>query len=262
MGKLKNLGSKLLAGPYVIWMLLFTVIPLGLIIYNGFTNSDGRFTFKYVAAIADPVNAKPLLLSFEMSLIVTVVCLLLAFPLAVILSKYSTDKNSFIVMIFILPMWMNFMLRTLAWRLILLNNGFLNQFLTMLGLSKVYLMNTKAAIIFGTVKIDKDVINAAKDLGATNSVVLRKIILPLSVPGIVSGITMVLVPSMSEFVIADMLGGGKIYLIGNAIEQAFNSGYADVHAGSGLSMSLMVLILISIVIYRIFDNGKESESIW
>ena len=265
MGKLKNLGSKLLAGPYVIWMLLFTVIPLGLIIYNGFTNSDGRFTFKYVAAIADPVNAKPLLLSFEMSLIVTVVCLLLAFPLAVILSKYSTDKNSFIVMIFILPMWMNFMLRTLAWRLILLNNGFLNQFL-------------KAAIIFGTaydyfpfmvlpiynavVKIDKDVINAAKDLGATNSVVLRKIILPLSVPGIVSGITMVLVPSMSEFVIADMLGGGKIYLIGNAIEQAFNSGYADVHAGSGLSMSLMVLILISIVIYRIFDNGKESESIW
>ena len=120
MGKLKNLGSKLLAGPYVIWMLLFTVIPLGLIIYNGFTNSDGRFTFKYVAAIADPVNAKPLLLSFEMSLIVTVVCLLLAFPLAVILSKYSTDKNSFIVMIFILPMWMNFMLRTLAWRLILL----------------------------------------------------------------------------------------------------------------------------------------------
>ena len=181
-------------------------------------------------------------------------------------------------MIFILPMWMNFMLRTLAWRLILLNNGFLNQFLTMLGLSKVYIMNTKAAIIFGTaydyfpfmvlpiynavVKIDKDVINAAKDLGATSMLVLRKIILPLSVPGIVSGITMVLVPSMSEFVIADMLGGGKIYLIGNAIEQAFNSGYADVHAGSGLSMSLMVLILISIVIYRVFDKGKESESIW
>lgn len=278
MGKLKSLGSKLLAGPYLIWMLLFTVVPLCLIIYNAFTNSDGKFTFKYVSAIAAPVNFKPLLLSFQMSLIVTIVCLLLAFPLAVILSKYSTDKNSFIVMIFILPMWMNFMLRTLAWRLILLNNGFLNQFLTMLGLSKVYLMNTKAAIIFGTaydyfpfmvlpiynavVKVDKDVINAAKDLGATNMLVLRKIILPLSVPGIVSGITMVLVPSMSEFVIADMLGGGKIYLIGNAIEQAFNSGYADVHAGSGLSMSLMVLILISIVIYRVFDKGKESESIW
>ena len=150
MGKLKSLGSKLLAGPYLIWMLLFTVVPLCLIIYNAFTNSDGKFTFKYVSAIAAPVNFKPLLLSFQMSLIVTIVCLLLAFPLAVILSKYSTDKNSFIVMIFILPMWMNFMLRTLAWRLILLNNGFLNQFLTMLGLSKVYLMNTKAAIIFGT----------------------------------------------------------------------------------------------------------------
>ena len=128
MGKLKSLGSKLLAGPYLIWMLLFTVVPLCLIIYNAFTNSDGKFTFKYVSAIAAPVNFKPLLLSFQMSLIVTIVCLLLAFPLAVILSKYSTDKNSFIVMIFILPMWMNFMLRTLAWRLILLNNGFLNQF--------------------------------------------------------------------------------------------------------------------------------------
>mgnify|MGYP002561388779 CR=1 FL=1 len=102
MGKLKSLGSKLLAGPYLIWMLLFTVVPLCLIIYNAFTNSDGKFTFKYVSAIAAPVNFKPLLLSFQMSLIVTIVCLLLAFPLAVILSKYSTDKNSFIVMIFML----------------------------------------------------------------------------------------------------------------------------------------------------------------
>ena len=225
---MKKLGSRIMSGPYIIWMLLFTIIPLGLIVYNGFTNSSGNFTLDNVAAIADPVNAKPLLLSFEMSFAVTAVCLLLAFPLALILSKHSKNRNSLIVMIFILPMWMNFMLRTLAWRLILLNNGFLNHWLTAVGLNPVYLMNTKAAIVLGTaydyfpfmvlpiynaiVKIDKDVINAAKDLGATGFKVLTKIIIPLSLPGVISGITMVLVPSMSEFVIADMLGGGKVYL--------------------------------------------------
>ena len=275
---MKKLGSRIMSGPYIIWMLLFTIIPLGLIVYNGFTNSSGNFTLDNVAAIADPVNAKPLLLSFEMSFAVTAVCLLLAFPLALILSKHSKNRNSLIVMIFILPMWMNFMLRTLAWRLILLNNGFLNHWLTAVGLNPVYLMNTKAAIVLGTaydyfpfmvlpiynaiVKIDKDVINAAKDLGATGFKVLTKIIIPLSLPGVISGITMVLVPSMSEFVIADMLGGGKVYLIGNVIEQSFNSGYADIHLGSGLSLSLMLLIIISMIIYRFFDKGKEGDGVW
>ncbi|MCI5586794.1 MAG: ABC transporter permease [Lachnospiraceae bacterium] len=275
---MRKLTSRIMSGPYIIWMILFTVIPLGLIVYNGFTNSAGNFTLDNVAAIADPVNAKPLLLSFEMSLIVTGVCLILAFPLALILSKYSKNKNSFIVMIFILPMWMNFMLRTLAWRLILLNNGFLNQWLTTIGLDPIYLMNTKTAIVLGTAydyfpfmvlpiynaisKIDKDVICAAQDLGATGMRIITKIIMPLSLPGVISGITMVLVPSMSEFVIADMLGGGKVYLIGNVIEQSFNSGYADVHMGSGLSLSLMVLIIISMIIYRIFDKGEEADGVW
>lgn len=275
---MRKLTSRIMSGPYIIWMILFTVIPLGLIVYNGFTNSAGNFTLDNVAAIADPVNAKPLLLSFEMSLIVTGVCLILAFPLALILSKYSKNKNSFIVMIFILPMWMNFMLRTLAWRLILLNNGFLNQWLTTIGLDPIYLMNTKTAIVLGTAydyfpfmvlpiynaisKIDKDVIYAAQDLGATSAKIITKIIMPLSLPGVISGITMVLVPSMSEFVIADMLGGGKVYLIGNVIEQSFNSGYADVHMGSGLSLSLMVFIIISMIIYRIFDKGEEADGVW
>lgn len=270
--------KRLMSGPYIIWMILFTVVPLALIVYNGFTNSAGQFTLENVAAIADPVNAKPLLLSFGMSFLVTIVCLLLAFPLALILSKFSKNRNSLIVMVFILPMWMNFMLRTLAWRLILLNNGFLNQWLTAIGLSPIYLMNTKAAIVLGTaydyfpfmvlpiynaiVKIDKAVINAAEDLGATWRIILTKIIMPLSLPGVVSGVTMVFVPSMSEFVIADMLGGGKVYLIGNVIEQAFNSGYADIHMGSGLSLSLMVLIIISMLVYRFFDKGKEKDGIW
>lgn len=275
---MKKLGSRLLAGPYIIWMVLFTIIPLCLILYNAFTNTDGNFTLDNITAITDYVNAKPLFLSLSMSLVVTLTCFLLSFPLALVLSKYSKNKNSIIVMVFILPMWMNFMLRTLAWRLILLNNGFLNKGLGILGFDPVYLMNTKAAVILGTaydyfpfmllpiynalVKIDKDVINAAKDLGATSFVIIKRIMLPLSLPGIISGITMVFVPSMSEFVIADMLGGNKVYLIGNVIEQAFNSGYADVHLGSGLSLSLMVLIIISMVIYKLFDKGEGGHGIW
>lgn len=275
---MRKLGGRLLAGPYIIWMLAFTIIPLLMIIYNAFTNSGGQFTLENVMAIADPVNAKPLWLSLKMSIVVTVICLVLAFPLALILRQHSSNKRSFIVMIFILPMWMNFMLRTLAWRLILLNNGFLNLALNKIGLESVYLMNTKLAVILGTaydyfpfmvlpiynalVKIDSDVIHAAQDLGAGSFTILRRIILPLSLPGIVSGITMVLVPSMSEFVIASMLGGGKIYLIGNVIEQAFNSGYADVHLGSGLSLSLMGLIVISMLAYRFFDKGEEGNAIW
>ena len=275
---MKKLGSKILTGPYIIWMLMFTIVPLGLILYYAFTNSGGAFTLDNVAAIADIVNAKPLWLSFKMSFEITVICFLLSFPLAVILSKYSKNKNSIIVMAFILPMWMNFMLRTLAWRLILLNNGFLNRVLEILGLNSVYLMNTKAAVILGTAydyfpfmllpiynavaKIDGDVISAARDLGASGMVVIRRIIFPLAMPGIISGITMVFVPSMSEFVIADMLGGGKVYMIGNAIEQAFNSGYADIHLGSGLSLSLMGLIVISMFIYKFFDKGEEGHGIW
>ena len=275
---MKRLGKRLLAGPYLIWMLLFTVVPLVLLVYNAFTGADGSFTFSNVAAILDPVNGKPFLRRIGMSLLVTVICLVLSFPLALILRKCSSNKNSFIVMIFILPMWMNFMLRTLAWRLILLNNGILNHVSTTLGFEKVHLMNTIWAVILGTVydylpfmvlpiynalvKIDNDVIHAAQDLGAGQWTILRRIIIPLSIPGVVSGITMVMVPSISEFVIASMLGGGKVYLIGNVIEQAFNSGYADIHAGSGLSLSLMVLIVISMVIYRFFDGEEGENSLW
>lgn len=275
---MKRFGKRLLAGPYLMWMLLFTVVPLVLLVYNAFTGADGSFTLSNVAAILDLVNGKPFLRSIGMSLLVTVICLVLSFPLALILRNCSSNKNSFIVMIFILPMWMNFMLRTLAWRLILLNNGILNQILTALGFGKVHLMNTIWAVILGTVydylpfmvlpiynalvKIDNDVIHAAQDLGADRWTILRRIIIPLSIPGVVSGITMVMVPSISEFVIASMLGGGKVYLIGNVIEQAFNSGYADIHAGSGLSLSLMVLILISMVIYRFFDGEEGESSLW
>lgn len=267
-----------MAGPYVIWMTVFTIIPLLLIFYYALTDGSGSFTLDNVAAIADPVNGKPLLRSIGMSALVTLACLLLAYPLAVILRRYSRNKNSLIVMAFIMPMWMNFMLRTLAWRLIFLNNGFLNRFLSMLGLPPLHLMNTLAAVVFCTaydyfpfmvlpiynslVKIDEEVVHAAQDLGAGSLTILRRIILPLSLPGIVSGVTMVFVPSMSEFVIAAMMGGGKVYLIGNVIEQAFNSGYANVHLGSGLSVSLMGMIAVSLLLYRFADKGEGEHVVW
>ena len=270
--------SKWLSAPYALWSVVFILIPLGMIFYYGLTDKTGAFTLENITAIASAEHAKALWLSLLLSLISTIICFLLAYPLAMILANMKVNQHSFIILIFILPMWMNFMLRTLAWRLIFLNNGFLNAFLQTLGLGKIYLMNTKTAIIIGTaydyfpfmvlpiynalVKIPDDVINAAKDLGAGWGYILRRIIIPLSLPGVVSGITMVLVPSMSEFVIASMLGGGKVYLIGNVIEQAFNSGYADTHLGSGLSLSLMGLIIISMVIYRFFDRGEEENVLW
>ena len=261
--------------PYIIWMVVFTMIPIIMIGFTAFTDKNGNFSFQAFTNAFYYTNI--FVKSLWIALISTAICLVLAYPLAYLLTRMKESTQNTLIMLLMIPMWMNFLLRIYAWVTLLQDNGPIDMMLSLLGIHSTYIGNTGAVILGmvyeylpfmvlpiynAVVKIDKDVINAAKDLGATNSVVLRKIIFPLSVPGIVSGITMVLVPSMSEFVIADMLGGGKIYLIGNAIEQAFNSGYADVHAGSGLSMSLMVLILISIVIYRIFDNGKESESIW
>ena len=179
-------------------------------------------------------------------------------------------------MIFILPMWMNFMLRTLAWRLIFLNNGFLNQFLQVLGMKSVYLMNTKTAIVIGTaydyfpfmvlpiynavMELNEDIIEAARDLGAGPSAVLRKIMIPLTMPGIISGITMVFVPSLTTFAISDILGGGKVMLIGNVIEQEFSTSM-NWHLGSGLSIALMIFVLIS-MIFTLRTDDQKGSSVW
>ena len=269
---------SLLAAPYLVWSVAFIIIPLLMVFYYGFIDKDGGFTLEHIAAIAQPEHRKALWLSIRLSLVSTVICFLLAYPLAMILSRISMNQNQFIVLIFILPMWMNFLLRTLAWQTLLEKNGVINSVLRFFSLPTLNIINTDAAIILGMVynflpfmvlpiynalvKIDENVIEAARDLGAGDFLVLRKIIMPLSLPGVISGITMVLVPSMSEFVIASMLGGGKVYMIGNVIEQAFNSGYADTHLGSGLSLSLMGLIVISMVIYQFFDRGEEGSALW
>ena len=229
--------KKLLTGPYLFWAVSFIIIPLFMILYYGLTNEKKEFTLLNLAKITTPENLKALGLALLLSLVSTAICLILAYPLAMILASKSMNQTSFIVLIFILPMWMNFLLRTLAWQTLLEKNGVINSVLSFLHLPTQSMINTPSAIILGMVynflpfmvlpiynvivKIDKDVISAAKDLGANNVQTFLKIILPLTTSGIISGITMVFVPALTTFVISDLLGGSKILLIGNVIEQEF-----------------------------------------
>ena len=268
-------ASRFLAGPYILWMIGFTVIPLIMIIVYGLTDSEGRFTLANVAAISSPEHLKTLLLALGLSLASTVICLVMAYPLALILRKKNVGKGSFIVFIFILPMWMNFLLRTMAWQTLLEKNGVINGILSFLHLPNIAVINTPWAIILGMVynflpfmvlpiynvlaKIDDDVINAAKDLGANNWQTITRILIPLSLPGIISGINMVFVPALTTFVISNLLGGSKILLIGNVIEQVFTRG-SNWHLGSGLSLVLMVFILVSMALMAKYDREGEGAA--
>lgn len=265
------MSKKLLAAPYLVWMTGFIIIPLALIVYYGLTDRNGAFTMANVMSVNSPEHIKALWLSLWLSLISTVVCLILAYPLAMILRNRGVGRGSFIVFIFILPMWMNFLLRTMAWQTLLEKNGVINGILTFLHLPGQNLINTSGAIILGMVynflpfmvlpiyntlcKIDDDTINAARDLGANSLQTLFRIWFPLSVPGVISGITMVFVPALTTFVISNLLGGSKILLIGNVIEQEFMKG-TNWHVGSGLSLVLMLFIIISMALSSKYDNGE------
>lgn len=268
-------NSKWLSFPYILWMIGFIIIPILVILYYGLTNTDTSLTLDNVLAILDPINLRSLRLALGLSWKSTVICLLLAYPLAMILSK-AKNKSNFIVMIIILPMWMNFLLRTIAWQNLLERTGVINTVLKFFNLPMLNIINTPNAIILGMVynflpfmvlpiynvliKIDKDIVNAARDLGANGIQTFLKIIFPLSLPGVISGITMAFVPSLTTFVISNILGGSKITLIGNVIEQEFRVG--NWHVGSGLSLVLMIFILISMAIVSKFDKESEGNSLW
>ncbi len=246
-----------------------------MIVYYGLTASDGSFTLENIATITSPVYLRALGLSLLLSLASTVICLVLAYPLAMILSNMKVNQTNFVVLIFILPMWMNFLLRTLAWQTLLEKNGVINSVLEFLRLPSLDIINTPYAILLGMVynflpfmilplfnvlsKIDRNVISAAKDLGANEFQTFTKIILPLSVPGIISGITMVFVPALTTFVISDLLGGSKILLIGNIIEQEFKQG-SNWNVGSGLSLVLMVFIIASMAVIAKYDKDGEGTA--
>jgi spermidine/putrescine transport system permease protein len=275
MNKLKR---QLLAGPYLIWIIGFILLPLLMIIYYAFTNVDGDFTFSNITAIASESNLTALALSLKLGVACTVICLLLAYPLAMILNGMQIKNQNLVVFIFMLPMWMNFMLRILAWKQLLAKNGVFNSILSAIGLPKIAVINTPAAVVLGMVydflpfmllpiynsmsRIRKDYIEAARDLGAGNITIFFKIIIPLTVSGIISGIVMVFVPSLTSFAISQVLGGGKVLLIGNIIEQDFVHG-SQWNAGSGLSLVLMVFVLISMALVNLFDkDGEGGTAIW
>ena len=264
---------KLLTGPYLAFVLCGTIIPLLAILYYGFTDREGAFTFANIATIAEPEHLKALGLSLLLALICTVICLLLAYPIGLMLRKTGGSRKGLIIFVLILPMWMNFLLRTMAWRALLANSGVINSLLQALGLPGINIIGTPGAVVLGMVydflpfmilpiynvmvKINNNLIEAAQDLGSNGFQVFLHIILPLSVPGIISGVTMVFVPAMTTFAISNILGGGKIYLIGNIIEQDFLMGNRQ--GGSGLSLVIMVFILISMALINKFDKNGEGS---
>lgn len=268
------MANKKWASPFIIWIIAGTVIPILSIIYYGFTTRDGGFTFRNITAIFEHDHIQALSLSLGLALASTLVCLILAIPMAMILKGSKFGKEGFMIFVFILPMWMNFLLRTMAWQVLLERAGVINSILGIFGLPPQEIMNTPGAIILGMVydflpfmilpiyntvsKIDDHLIEAAYDLGANKFTVYMRVILPLTVPGIVSGITMVFIPALTTFVISNMLGGGKVNLIGNIIEQEFtvNSNW---YLGSGLSLVMMIFIIASMLLLNKFDKtGGQS----
>ncbi len=268
--QMHNLKRQILAGPYLLWIAGFVLLPVGLILYYALTTTSGQFTVFNITSITASVHWKALVLSLELALLCTVFCLALSYPLAMVLNGMKGKKSSLVVFIFILPMWMNFMLRILAWKMLLSNHGVINTILDMLGLPGLDILNTPSAVVFCMVydflpfmvlpiynamsRIEKDVIEAARDLGAGGFTVFFKVILPLTMPGVVSGIIMVFVPALTSFAISDLLGGGKVLLIGNVIEQAFMQEY-NWNLGSGLSLVLMVFVIASMALMN--SHGEE-----
>lgn len=272
-----NFKRQLLSGPYIIWIVGFIVLPILVICYYGITDASGSFTLENIIAISEPIHMKALLLSLKLALVSTLLCLALSYPLAMILNGLHVKHQSFIVFIFVLPMWMNFMLRILAWQLILSNNGILNTVFQALGLPRVSLLNTPAAVVFGMVydylpfmilpiynsmsRIGNDIVDAARDLGCNKFQVFAKIILPLTISGVLSGIIMVFVPALTSFVISNLLGGGKVLLIGNVIEQEFMQN-TNWNMGSGLSIVLMIFVIASMAFMNSHNKEGEGTAVW
>ena len=267
--------NRSLAIPYVVWMAVFVIAPLLLIVVYAFTAKDGGVTLSNFSNMGQYFPA--FRHSFVLAVTATVICILIGYPLAYFLSKEGVLVRKVAMMLIMLPMWMNFLLRTYAWMTLLEDNGLINQFFRLLGLlgpeESLHMINTNGAVVLGMVynflpfmvlplysvmtKIDSRVIEAAQDLGSNGFQVLLRVILPLSVPGILSGITMVFVPAVSTFVITKLLGGGKKMLIGDVIEMMFAGSGRNYNVGAALSLVLMVLMLLCMALMHLVDKDDE-----
>ena len=274
----KNNGSSTLpASPYIVWSTLFIVIPLIIIVFFSFTQetaSGYSFTLENFKRVLNSqyisVFKRSLILAFES----TVLCLILGYPVAYFISKMKSNKRNILIMLFIVPMWMNFLLRTYAWLPILGKNGVINNFLSAIGLNTINILYTDAAVLLGMVynflpfmilpiytvliKMDNSLIDAAADLGANKRQIFTKVIFPLSMPGVITGITMVFMPAVSTFVISRLLGGRQYMLLGNLIETQFTT-MGDWNFGSALAIFMMIIILISMAIMNKFEGTESME---
>mgnify|MGYP000946160275 CR=1 FL=1 len=266
--------DKKLAYPYFVWMVLFTVVPLFIVVYYAMTDAEGNFTLNNLTSISGygSVFARSLLLA----LIATVICLIIAFPVGYFLSRLRVNKQHIMLMLVMLPMWMNFLLRTYAWMTLLEKNGLINKLLGLFGIGPFNMINTSGAVVLGMVynylpymilplytamtKIDNSVVEAAQDLGANVFQILARVLIPLSKPGIATGITMVFVPAVSTFIISRMLGGGANLLIGDLIELQFLGNSYNLNLGSAMSLVLMVIVLLCMSFTSSFDE-EEMEGV-
>ncbi|NLJ98743.1 MAG: ABC transporter permease [Tissierellia bacterium] len=264
--------------PYILWMIIFIVVPLTLILLFSLTvGEEGgignlQFTLDNFKRFLDPKYIDVLWISISLALKSTAITLLLGYPMAMIIAGEKPSKRNLMILLFVIPMWMNFLLRTYAWLTLLGKNGFINYILTKLGFAPLNLIYNDRAVLLGMVynflpfmvlpiysvlvKIDNSLIEAAEDLGANKLKVFSRVVFPLSIPGIITGITMVFMPAVSTFVISRLLGGGQYMLIGNLVEQQF-LWVGDWHFGSAISIIMMIFILITMAITAKFDTEKE-----
>lgn len=271
----QSIWTKLISTPYILWMTVFIIVPLAMVAYFAFTTSQGSFTLENIKAVGQYTNI--FARSIRLAAIATVICLVISYPAAFILARMNKSVQSTMLMLVMLPMWMNFLLRTYAWMTLLGNNGIINSLLSLIGIGSVKLLNTQGAVVLGMiynyipymilplysimVKIDKSVMEAAQDLGCNGTQVLWRVVLPLSLPGIISGITMVFVPAISTFIISRMLGGGSELLIGDLIEMQFLGNAYNPNLGAAISLVLMVIVLIIMTIMNRFGDNDEAALI-
>ena len=277
--------SKLsfLSIPYVVWMALFVVAPIIMVVIYAFSSAAGGFTLANFARMG--TYTVVFTRSFKLALIATVICLAIGYPVSYMMSKEGPRFQRIAMVLIMLPMWMNFLLRTYSWMAILENNGLLNQLFQKIGLITLYnnifgtdltffrMINTQGAVVLGMVynylpfmilpiysvivKLDNSLIEAARDLGANTFNVFRRVILPLSLPGVLSGITMVFVPSVSTFAISKMLGGGTEMLLGDLIEQQYMGGAYNPQLGAAISLVMMIIVVVCMWVMNRFGEGEE-----
>lgn len=262
--------ERLAAAPHIVWSAIFIIAPLLFVVYFAFTDRNGSFTLENIFSLSS--YSHTFVMSLGFSLIATTVCFLIGYPLAYCMSRMSDRARNILMTLLMLPMWISLLIRTYSLMALLDNGGLVNGFLTGIGLSKITFIGTDAAVILGMIydflpymvlpiyttmtKLDKRYLEAAADLGCNNGQTLFRVIFPLSVPGIISGITMVFVPSISTFYISQKLGGGSFDLIGDAIERQFKNA-VTYHTGAAISLVMMILILISLAIMNRFSDSGE-----